>query len=652
MEQSLPSEISLQDGRSASTVEKSIIEFVQKLQLLLKPNENWLPSECEQMWKSLHCVPKQLTLKNTRFLEKQTYFVSPKADGTPVALFCDTQTGSFQKISRKCEEFSISSIDGSRSKIGGFLIDAEEVAISPGCILFLAYDLLAIDHAALSYFGMSECVRSDLAYMPILIGSIIERHRLLEAIVSQSNLPNLFVKPIYNAHECLEVWKMKEKFPYPVDGLIFSPFIQIKRMESTSIYLNCTRPLPTLKWKPLEDLTLDVAVGDVCESNDSTRYFNVYLYKPNAKRRIPINHIKNVRHSQHVCFGLTETDNSRSLHFTEVVEESSMQIKVPKSDSLWAPFSIVEGMIDIQHRTMQFKRIRRDRTQANSIAEANEIISAIMSAIKLSDLKFSVKNPSSSFSIQSFNNCLIYRLPHENDFQLFNDRGLLMFGARFVNSKIISVVSSKERSYEESVITPHILEGRFEKAGCRHLKTFPFQKLRSLFPVFETKMTKEEKRMSDLYAASIFQKYEITVQTSQLFRLRDTCHMEMILCCDLESLFCLRKTCNHFRHMVDDASRKSWLSPNMETDHHVRTHLSSSAYGIGTYLRLRGPIKSSSYGDSKIREHECRDNESWDDENWDDESWAFYEFHEPFGPTFLCFSQSDRFFLTNSILVQ
>jgi len=299
-EQSLPFEIKLQVYRSASTVEKSKVEFVQKLQLLLTPNQNWLPSECEEMWKTQHCVPKQLTLENASFLWQEKYFVSLKADGTPVALFCDIETGSFHKISRPFGEFSRVSFDGSRSKIGGFLIDAEEVVISPGCVVFLAYDLLAIDFAALSYFGMTDCVKSDLSNIrkPKLIGSMIERHRLLEAIVSQSDLPNLTVKPIYNAHECAEVWKMKEKFPYPVDGMIFSPSQKIKRQKNKSIYLNCsdTRSLPTLKWKPLEDLTLDVAVGDVNESNDSTSYFNVYLYNPNAKLGIPINHIKKVRH--------------------------------------------------------------------------------------------------------------------------------------------------------------------------------------------------------------------------------------------------------------------------------------------------------------------------------------------------------------------
>jgi len=375
------------------------------------------------MWKTQHCVPKQLTLENASFLWQEKYFVSLKADGTPVALFCDIETGSFHKISRPFGEFSRVSFDGSRSKIGGFLIDAEEVVISPGCVVFLAYDLLAIDFAALSYFGMTDCVKSDLSNIrkPKLIGSMIERHRLLEAIVSQSDLPNLTVKPIYNAHECAEVWKMKEKFPYPVDGMIFSPSQKIKRQKNKSIYLNCsdTRSLPTLKWKPLEDLTLDVAVGDVNESNDSTSYFNVYLYNPNAKLGIPINHIKKVRHSQHVLFNLTVADNSTPLQFTEVVEESSMQIIVPKKDSLWAPFSIVEGVLDIQHRTMQFKRIRRDRKQANSIAEANEILSAIQSAIKLSDLKFTVKNPRRSFSIQSFNDCVIYRLPHDKHTSCF-----------------------------------------------------------------------------------------------------------------------------------------------------------------------------------------------------------------------------------------
>jgi len=759
MEQSLPSEISLQDYRSASAVQKKEI-FVSKLQLLLKPNQNWLPSECEKMWKSLHCVPKQLTLENTRFLEKQTYYVSPKADGTPVALFCDIETGSFHKISRKFGEFSSGPIDGSRSKIGGFLIDAEEVVISPGCVVFLAYDLLAIDFATLSYFGMTDCVKSDLSNIrkPKLIGSFIERHRLLEAIVIQSDLPNLIVKPIYNAHECVEVWKMKEKFPYPVDGLIFSPSKQIKKQRIKCMYLDYRyTSYTTLKWKPLEDLTLDVAVGDVTESNDSTSYFNVYLYKPYAKPGILINRIKKIRHSQHVCCGLTVSD---SLQFTEVAEESSMQIKVPKNDSLWAPFSIVEGGLDIQQRTMQFKRIRRDRKQANSISEANEIISAIQSAIKLSDLKFSTNYPSGSIAIQSFNHFLIYRLPQDKhtscflnlreihyrikgilyrlyggnsiidaacgglpdmdnwtvagikdilaleknkvlvtqakerikaraartrnfkcdvlavdlsvpqnlsssqkssifcnfaihhfwdseasisaffdnlvpilmpqgyfvvtymnadylprdeDVQIINERGLLEFGARFVNSKIVSVVSSKGRSFEESIITPLILEERFEKAGCRHLKTLPFRKLRSLFPVIETKMTDEEKHMSDLYAASIFQKYENTVQTTHLFRLPDTCQMEIISFCDMKSLFCLRTTCNHFRYLVDDASRRSRFSSNTETNNRLKTNL--TAYAIGTYVRLKGSIQGLDIDDR------IWDLEPWDQESWDQESW-------------------------------
>ena len=785
MEQSFPSEISLHDYRSASAVQKRNIDIVPKLQLLLKPNENWLPSACEEMWKSQHCVPKQLTLENMSVLENENYFISLKADGTPVALYCDIETGSFHKISSTFGEFSNSSIDGSRSKIGGFLIDAEEVVISPGCVVFLAYDLLAIDFAALSYFGMTDFVKSDLTNIrkPKMIGSIIERHRVLGAIVSQSNLPNLIVKPIYNAHECADVWKIKEKFPYPVDGLIFSPPKQI-RQKNTCFHLNCsdTFSLPTLKWKPLEDLTLDVAVGDVSESNDSTSYSNVYLYKPNAKRGIPINHIKHVRHSQHVLFDFTVSDTSTPLQFTEVVEDSCIQIQVPKKDSLWAPFSIVEGLLDIQHQTMQFKRIRRDRKQANTIAEANEIISAIMSAIKLSDLKFSVKNPSGSLAIQSFNECLLYRLPQDKhtscflnlremhfrikgilyrlyggnsiidaacgglpdmdnwivagikdilaleknkmlvaqakerlkagaarrrnfkcdvlavdlavpqnlscsqkssifcnfaihhfwdseentsaffnnlipilmpqgyfvvtymngdylprdtDVQILNERGLLEFGARFINSKVISVVSSKGRSFEESVITPRILEERFESAGCRHLKTLPFRKLRLLFPVIESKMTDEEKRMSDFYAASIFQKCEITVQTGELFRLPDTCHMEMISFCDLESLFCLRKTCNHFRCLVDDASRRSWRSRNMESHNHQKTSLLSTAYGIGIYVRLKGSLKVHRDKDNRIwdsqREQESLDHEHlnyehsglerWDYERWGPERW-------------------------------
>ena len=150
-------------------------------------------------------VVQQLTHDRATELANQHYSVSPKADGLRVLILCDWETTCLFKIPVAPTPDEATPLRDS-CRIGGFLLDAEEVKLSSGRVAYLAFDVVAIAPITLMHFGFTvpsqwgffgwQMLQNEHLPKPLL-----ERQQLLEKIVAACNAPNLKVKPIWGADQ-------------------------------------------------------------------------------------------------------------------------------------------------------------------------------------------------------------------------------------------------------------------------------------------------------------------------------------------------------------------------------------------------------------------------------------------------------------------
>jgi hypothetical protein len=323
--------------------------------------------------------PEHLTDANSSLLSSIPYAVAPKADGQRIIILCERKTRQLYKFLPKDSSPAIRLDGPTRPAIGGFALDVEEVVLPCGQQLYLAFDLLAADPRLIAgrqlYGGVKYqdgkhkySAITRLQFRPVTLTSLVDRRNLLTEIVADCGIRNLIVKPIWPASETENVWEMAQRLLYGVDGLIFTPLCRSSQRSQS----------PTLKWKPPDKLTIDVGLGRAVERSTTGARFLPYLLDSNAALGIPIAAGEDVRHSQHVSFHIkVEGEDHTICLCTQLNSCTCMPLHLwvlDGKESDWAQHQIAEVLYDKTRVELQFLRLRRDRTSANTAEQASVIL--------------------------------------------------------------------------------------------------------------------------------------------------------------------------------------------------------------------------------------------------------------------------------------
>ena len=248
----------------------------QKDQREAEANETWSTQANPRWWHNLQKPVQHLTWDNKDALSTVQYMVSPKADGVRKMLVCERSAGDIYLIGTN-NKTPVQVAGAKGSTIRGFVLDTEEVILSSGDMLVVAFDVLAIDSSALSMlpmFGAWDCDTVSSLFLTksqkvLAINSLEQRYQLLKDLVGTISMSHLIVKPLWPTSKTEFVWKMSSSLPYPVDGLIFVPMSAKKLTREKHL---------TFKWKPTDKLTIDVAVGSAFANEPSGKVFVPHLY--------------------------------------------------------------------------------------------------------------------------------------------------------------------------------------------------------------------------------------------------------------------------------------------------------------------------------------------------------------------------------------
>lgn len=165
-------------------------------------------------------LPQTLTLASfkKRILTKQPYSVTEKADGERYLLFVD-RNGKFFLISRGMDFMPMDDVDD-KPDFGGTLLDGELYKDR-----FYTFDALFVQGLDVRKKPLPERL---LALYNVLLGirsrTLKMKNFLVDTgseIVEFPSRTRTGIKNIYEAARA--VWGRKTSFPYPLDGLIFTP---------------------------------------------------------------------------------------------------------------------------------------------------------------------------------------------------------------------------------------------------------------------------------------------------------------------------------------------------------------------------------------------------------------------------------------------
>ena len=256
-----------------------------------------------------------LTVDNISNLVDFPYVVGPKADGERALLIGDWSTSNVFLLNMSG---SVLHMQGAHTgSLCGFILDVEVANGPDGSQLVLSFDVLAL-HPKIDLSGHGRSGKWDEIKFPSLVGStplnIItayqERREILSAIVDSTTMAGLLMKPIADAADASTIWAKAQKLPYPVDGLIFTPCCH-----------DSTQQIP-YKWKPPQQLTIDVALGNKLRQEDEKSLFRSHLSMSTPehfKHHWPFMDSSNSALDGHAPFRFNAFDAKRSSHpFSEV----------------------------------------------------------------------------------------------------------------------------------------------------------------------------------------------------------------------------------------------------------------------------------------------------------------------------------------------
>jgi hypothetical protein len=179
--------------------------------------------------------------------------------------------------------------------VGNFILDTEVVTVgTPSYQLVLAFDIIDVPSPTFREYQRygkdgdrfnQERSRGRRRGGSNIKDSYIQRHKILRKIVEKISTPGLYVKPIVSANKAYNVWKGHwNNLPYKTDGLVFTPVLDrwyenVTFDEGDKKKYAHGEKMPILKWKPSEELTIDVAIGGPQDERGQTHTrFRTYLY--------------------------------------------------------------------------------------------------------------------------------------------------------------------------------------------------------------------------------------------------------------------------------------------------------------------------------------------------------------------------------------
>ena len=284
----------------------------------------------------------------------------------------------------------------------GFVLDVE-VTICPVTSLpsfIIAFDILRID-------ANNSILKGD--QVP---DSTTERSDLLKSIVNLVQIKSLIQKPIYQSADAVELWGLRHRFPFPINGLIF-----LKQNKSKSAY----------KWKPPNDLTIHIVLYHMKEDNRflpyigpenfSLSYFPFYRFinegsfeysfrKESMVQGVIQIPTKMIRYQVDVANSSMmsrPTYHTRECTSVELQDQDQL-VDVPPEYSCWAAYQVVEVKLDIETGRLRFGRLRRDKQKPNDIKEVDEIVHMSIWPTHLSDIaeELEKRTPTSSNNDKRF----------------------------------------------------------------------------------------------------------------------------------------------------------------------------------------------------------------------------------------------------------
>lgn len=359
-----------QDARSLQQLRESAERDLMRAAELCSRNHwaAWTASEWETFWDLTAPVMHLTSRDQTQIFSQSEFEVSPKADGVRCLVLSDAMSGRVSLIDAHGAHPTPYVYGLER----GFLLDAEMVNTSMGARLVLAFDVLRVEGSELA-----TGLKRDPA----------SRRRLLEKLVLASPMPQLLAKPFVPMDQTLGMWNTK--FPYPIDGLIFTPD---------------DRASVSLKWKPVERLSVDFAVGAALRCDSQNSVFELFLYEQCTISCIPhrdrdeinpfqfgprndlINLGTPVMHFR--CF--IDADGQmypvqQQIDSDEPPPRPAATVLIPNEHCGWASHRIIEAVYTLGGG-FSFVKIRFDKNKANSFRIANSILAASLAPLSLSEL--------------------------------------------------------------------------------------------------------------------------------------------------------------------------------------------------------------------------------------------------------------------------
>ena len=168
--------------------------------------------------------------------------------------------------------------------VDNFVLETEILTVgTPSYQVILAFDIINVPSETYTKYqhhregGDRSNQYGGKGRRRIKDSSYIKRHELLREIVEKISTPGLFVKPIVSANKSYNIWKDHwNNLPYKTDGLVFTPVFYNDDDDTDSYLIENSRPV--LKWKPTNELTIDVAIGGPQERNQTHTRFLAYIY--------------------------------------------------------------------------------------------------------------------------------------------------------------------------------------------------------------------------------------------------------------------------------------------------------------------------------------------------------------------------------------
>jgi hypothetical protein len=340
-------------------------------------------------------------------LRQNAYMVTPKAHGYRKILLCEEPTGRTLLLQPWRNEGEVL-VQTNKECEAGFALEVEEVILASGDRHLLAFNVLHLSSGLERRFQTRNM--SDLT-------------KTMEYLVAQLVLPHLSVKHYWPASSAQKVWEIARKLPYPVDGLVFTPYNTFVR--------------GSLKWKPLEELTIDVALGEAVEINNGGACFIPHLFslplryltpggdthsdwmnqvfrEGRSAKDIYVPFTFNRKTGVHLCSwqldiaedsgveklgevrtGEEDEDKKPAARSVELQNEESgnqhgqqMKLFVQSIDSKWVANQVVEAAFDPTQGSLVYRRMRRDKAHPNSVEIAETIVELFNKPLNLSDLSF------------------------------------------------------------------------------------------------------------------------------------------------------------------------------------------------------------------------------------------------------------------------